>query len=342
MLARHACLLLVALCALIVPSETATAKGNAVAVFDLQLRRIRLRASVRSALSDYLAAQLAARGLSLVPRSQLKKRLRRQKRASYRSCYDQSCQIEIGRELAAQKSVASQVMRIGKRCVVTLTLYDLRTATSERATTAKGRCSESGIMSALTSAAAQLLPAKKTSPRPKSSGVTIQETGKKRRVIAVDFDAKRFRPLAFYKRALKLARQVAPDAVLVDLSVSGVYPAGHADLTLSSDYSADYHFRSPRASRRDPKLPANVERDQACLVYVEVNARQIEVFAAESVNGCKEKPRRPWRCSLARAFALARAQGAPKGNVVAKVSWLWDGWYFDFGKTSLSVKDSCR
>jgi len=27
---------------------------------------------------------------------------------------------------------------------------------------------------------------------------------------------------------------------------------------------------------------------------------------------------------------------------VAKVSWLWDGWYVDYGETSLSVKDSCR
>ncbi|MBW2731170.1 MAG: hypothetical protein JRH20_02190 [Deltaproteobacteria bacterium] len=320
----------------------AEAKGNAIAVFDLQLRRLRLSASVRGALSDYLAAQLAARGLSIVPRSQLKKRLRRKRRASYRLCYDQSCQIEIGRELAAQKSVSSQVMRIGKRCVVTLTLYDLRTATSERAATAHGRCNESGIMNALTSAAVQLVPLKKTPPSTGRTGVRLVETGKKRQRIAADFDAKRFRPLAFYPRALKLARSLEPDAVLIDFDVEGVYPAGHADLTLQSDYRANYAFRSPRQSRRDPKLPANVKRDRVCLVYVEVSAKHIEVYPAESTNDCKEKPRGPWRCSLASAFALARTQGAPTGNVVAKVSWLWDGWFFDFGAKSMSVKDSCR
>jgi len=71
------------------------------------------------------------------------------------------------------------------------------------------------------------------------------------------------------------------------------------------------------------------------------NEARVEVFSTSSSNSRREKLRPRWRCSLKQALELARAEGAPKGNLVAKVSWLWDGWYFDYGKTSLSVKDGC-
>jgi hypothetical protein len=114
------------------------------------------------------------------------------------------------------------------------------------------------------------------------------------------------------------------------------------DLTLNPEYRANYFFRSPSKSRGDPSLPSNVEQEIECLVYVEVSAKQIEVYARTSIENCKEKPRTRWRCSLSEAWTLARKEGAPGGNVVAKVSWLWDGWYFDFGDTSVSVRDACE
>ncbi|MBN2497821.1 MAG: SEL1-like repeat protein [Deltaproteobacteria bacterium] len=118
-----------------------------VAVFDVEARRVALDRDALSALTDYLAARLAESGrFEVVPRSEIKARLTDEKAKTYRSCFDQACQIEIGRELAAEKTLAGQVVRIGKQCVVTVRLYDLKKGTMERAATGKGDCSEDGVM----------------------------------------------------------------------------------------------------------------------------------------------------------------------------------------------------
>jgi formylglycine-generating enzyme required for sulfatase activity len=112
-----------------------------VAVFNIEAKSLRLDRSRLSELSDYFADSLAATGaFQVVPRDRLKKRLVELKKKSYQACYDQSCQVEIGRELAANKSLATRVMRIGKKCVVTSTLYDLRKAATEAGATAEGGC----------------------------------------------------------------------------------------------------------------------------------------------------------------------------------------------------------
>lgn len=117
-----------------------------VAVFDIETKLIHIGRSMLLALSDYLANCLS-RYYQIVPRSRLKKRLMAEKTKAYKHCYDQSCQIEIGRELAANKSLATQIMRIGKKCVVTANLYDLKRATTEKGAAAKGKCSRDAITS---------------------------------------------------------------------------------------------------------------------------------------------------------------------------------------------------
>jgi len=132
------------------------------------------------------------------------------------------------------------------------------------------------------------------------------------------------------------------DAVLVDFDVEGVYPDGHVDLTVLREYEARYRFRSPSQSRRDPRLPTNVEQEIRCLVDVTVKARSVTYSTAVSNSSCREPVRPRWRCSLAQVMRRAQADPAtPRGNVVAKVSWLQDGWFADFGATSLSVPDRC-
>jgi protein-disulfide isomerase len=141
--------------------------GPVVAVFNIETQRVRLSASILGSLSDYWAAQIASSGaFRVVPRDQLKQRLGKQKIESYRVCYSQKCQIEIGQELAAQKSLAAQIMKIGKQCVVTATLYDLRKATTERAATVEGACTEEALMASLKTAAQKLtaLPMEATPP----------------------------------------------------------------------------------------------------------------------------------------------------------------------------------
>jgi hypothetical protein len=133
-----------------------------VAIFNIEAKLVALRPKVLLALSDYLATQLAASGAyRLIPRDQLKRRLSTEKRASYKACYEQSCQIEIGRELAAQKCLAAKIIKLGKVCTVSLELYDLRSATTERVASRKGGCREEDLTASIDAAVLQLVGGRK-------------------------------------------------------------------------------------------------------------------------------------------------------------------------------------
>ncbi len=144
-------LTLVLLTALCCPAAArAQADRPIVAVFDIETKRVKLNRGLLDLLADQLATGLAASGrYQVVPRDQLKQRLVSEKKKSFAGCYDQSCQIELGRELAAQKTLATRIGRIGKRCTVTASLYDLRTAASENAARVKGGCSEEALLGSI-------------------------------------------------------------------------------------------------------------------------------------------------------------------------------------------------
>ncbi len=155
------------------PALADDADPPVVAVFDPELRRLKLAPAVTASLADYLAASLVGSGsYRVAPRDQLRQKLTEQKKRSYRLCYSQACQIEIGKELAAAKTLSSRVMRIGKKCVVTATLYDLKKAVAERAATAEGSCDEDALLVAVKAAAVKLLPAdRRPKERKETTGV---------------------------------------------------------------------------------------------------------------------------------------------------------------------------
>jgi len=99
---------------------------------------------------------MARKGFKVVPRSQLRERLTEAKKGTYKECYEESCQIEVGKELAAQKSLASQVLKIGKQCKVTVNLFDLKTAASDGAGAGSGDCDEDGVVKSLEDAVGDL------------------------------------------------------------------------------------------------------------------------------------------------------------------------------------------
>ena len=126
-----------------------------VAVFDLVSKNTQLNRSTLENLNDYLST-LIAREYRIIPRDDIKKTLNRQKANSYKECYSTECQIDIGKELAANMSLSSKISRIGKRCVITLKLYDLRTAASAGAAAARGGCQEDEVLESLERAVATL------------------------------------------------------------------------------------------------------------------------------------------------------------------------------------------
>lgn len=136
---------------------SALSKRAIVAVFDIEDKGVELSGELLSRMSDYLAMSLAAAGaFQIIPRDQLRERLTKQKQESFRQCYEQSCQIEIGRELAAQKTLASVIMKIGSMCLMTSVLYDLKRATSEGGARAEGKCTEDGIVGQIKAIVQQL------------------------------------------------------------------------------------------------------------------------------------------------------------------------------------------
>jgi hypothetical protein len=125
--------------------------GSVVVVFDIQDQGARLAKDLLERMSDYLATRLAElAGYQVVPRNDIKTRLQSEKSGTYKACYDQSCQIELGREMAAEKTISGKVVKLGSRCAVTIALYDLRKATTELAATSeRGGCTEDAIVDML-------------------------------------------------------------------------------------------------------------------------------------------------------------------------------------------------
>lgn len=133
------------------------ARRPIVAVFDIELKRVRLAKDLLSALWETMTTKLTESGrYQVVPRDKLKARLKQEKRRSYKRCYAKGCQLAIGRELAAEKTLSATITRVGRLCLVGLKVWDLRKATAERAAQAKGRCNESALLKAVEEAVGKL------------------------------------------------------------------------------------------------------------------------------------------------------------------------------------------
>jgi len=132
------------------PRREKPAKLPVVAVFDVELKGASMGKATQANLSELLSIQLVETGyFQAVPREDLKKRLTDVKAGSYKPCYDQSCQIELGRELAAEQTLSVKVMKIGDECSSTLTLFDLKKGTAVGAVTAMSRCAEGEVVKTL-------------------------------------------------------------------------------------------------------------------------------------------------------------------------------------------------
>ncbi|MBI2377534.1 MAG: SUMF1/EgtB/PvdO family nonheme iron enzyme [Deltaproteobacteria bacterium] len=139
-------------------SRPVAAQAPVLAVFDIAGDDAPLTAAELERLTDFLVAEIAAtRQFQVVPRSQIREALHAKQAESYDPCYAEACQIEIGQELAATQTLASRVQRFGVRCVLTLTVYDLRQATSVSGATGKAGCSAEELQGLLESGVRSLV-----------------------------------------------------------------------------------------------------------------------------------------------------------------------------------------
>ncbi|OQC43029.1 MAG: Serine/threonine-protein kinase pkn1 [Deltaproteobacteria bacterium ADurb.Bin058] len=134
----------------VLPAASATAQpAEIIAVFDIDKLDTPIDDATMTRLNNYMFGRLVSAGFKLTPQSQVRDRVVDLKRESHRDCYDQSCQIELGKAVAAHKSLSSRLIRIGNSCSLQSAIYDLRTETTERGAEAKGPCTEEGIAASI-------------------------------------------------------------------------------------------------------------------------------------------------------------------------------------------------
>lgn len=129
---------------------TAQTGREAVAVFDIQPQDVPEATPARMAkLTGYLESVVAASGFRTVPRSEIQARIAEQQKESYKNCYDEACQIDLGKAVAAEKAVSSTWTLLGDACVLSVKLYDLKTGLAEFSTKADAACTEKGLRAAI-------------------------------------------------------------------------------------------------------------------------------------------------------------------------------------------------
>ena len=136
---------------------TSYAQSTIVAVFPVEVSGVRLKASLLDALTDYVSARIAStEEFSVVPAGKFEEALRRLKIKSYDQCYDESCQVALGAEVAAQQMVNTKIIGIGNTCSVSITFFDLRTSASAFARTVDGRCRDDELFASIRRALSEL------------------------------------------------------------------------------------------------------------------------------------------------------------------------------------------
>ncbi len=121
-------------------------KPSLVAVFPVEVRSAILDTKGARELSDYFEVRIASgSALRVVPQADLQRLLRQEKAKSFSPCFDESCQIEVGKALAAEKMLVTRVLRLGDGCAFTATLFDLRSEASESAHSSRSACSATGL-----------------------------------------------------------------------------------------------------------------------------------------------------------------------------------------------------
>jgi hypothetical protein len=128
-----------------------------VAVLDIRDSAGRLGAETRRQLSRYLAAAVSrVSTFRVIPPRQLRQRLSAEKKKSFQNCYDDACRIELGKALSAQKVLATDLLRMGDRCVLTASLYELKTETVEKSAVVETGCSDEALVDGVKEMTGQL------------------------------------------------------------------------------------------------------------------------------------------------------------------------------------------
>lgn len=103
--------------------------------------------SLMQNIGDQLRIFMAEQGVRTVDRNaQKKEQLSLVKADSYKGCYDDNCQIELGKALAASHILRTNITQFGRLCVLNGELIDLKAEVATSAASSRGDCEEEGFL----------------------------------------------------------------------------------------------------------------------------------------------------------------------------------------------------
>lgn len=118
-----------------------------LAVFEMTGAASSTTSALVGQLTEYLSTRLAETGrFRVVPREQIRRALLEQKKASYDECIDESCQIELGKAVAAQLSLRSQLIDVGGECALSAAMYDLKLEVTSEAALVRTPCASAQLL----------------------------------------------------------------------------------------------------------------------------------------------------------------------------------------------------
>jgi hypothetical protein len=164
---------------LVLPGQLSADDKPIVAVFPIEAKGIKLKKGFLDRLTDYLGTSLAEDGgYQVIPSEDIKMRLLKEKKKSHKLKCDKKCKIDLARELAAQKTVSPQILKLGSKCTVAIRIYDLLKAATDSAASFSGGCEVDEIVASLEKAVEKLVggaPVKKDTSAKKEEKAPAEE-----------------------------------------------------------------------------------------------------------------------------------------------------------------------
>jgi tetratricopeptide (TPR) repeat protein len=153
-----------------------------LAVMEIEDKTGKFERNDMEAATEVLSALLVSSGsYAVVDKSrQAAKRqsiVRELRRESHDACYDESCRIQLGRELAADSLLSCVVVGLGRHCTLSCCIVPLDKAVAEKAGIAKFKCGVDEMPGAVESVAGRLATVKRASEKA-AAALPLPLTGK--------------------------------------------------------------------------------------------------------------------------------------------------------------------
>jgi serine/threonine protein kinase len=189
-------------------------------------------------------------------------------------------------------------------------------------------------------------PSAPSAPANLPAGVNANGWVVSRRFTPSGYNPKHLSVEKYLPFALAEAKKLVPDAVLFRIDAEGVYPDGHADITLADNGSLDFRFISPKRAKPDASKPLGAKQEFKCMFRVMLDGEGVWTAPIDGWE-CKEPLLGPPKCTTVQVWKKAIAKGAPT-NAIGQLGYRgWDNkakWYFSIEGTKVSevFEDDCR